>query len=351
MRGAALFLASLLALLAAERAAVACAVCAAEDPTIDAPGLERAFAHRLRLGAEALAGSVSEAAADGRLLTVSDLRFAVNAQLAASKDLLLSATLPVLDRALFDGGASARSWVLGDAEARVTNVAWRGGGLVAQSLTLSLGVKLPTAPEERDLRGAPLPDELQPGCGSVVPYAGAAYSARRGALSGQASALVYLPFSVRDGPHAGDSLRLTAFTQVQATMAVATRFGVKVRIDGTGELAPGIADLNSGGLAGYVTSDLLLRPTPDLVISFGGAFPVVQAFLGTHRETAIANVQVGIESLTGLSNGRQKKGSVRAGGGEPQDAAVWGYCSGHATRSVSLSPRYPVPAGHRGMQN
>jgi hypothetical protein len=279
-------------LTAAPKIASACAICSASDPTMSAAGAEQPFANRLRVDVEALVGGVSEGAANGRWLALDDRRLAVTLAYAPSRDLLVSLVVPTLDRTLFDGPTHTTMLALGDVDLRVYDVAWRRDGRTRRRLALLAGMRGPTAPVERDSFGVPLPVDLQPGCSAITPYVGAAYIVERGALSMQVSAILALPFSVRDAPHAGDSFRTSAWMQVQPTTRVATRFGVRTRIDSTGELSPGVPDLDSGGFAGYVTSDVVMSPADDVVVSVGAAFPVVQAWLGMHRETAIASAQI-----------------------------------------------------------
>jgi hypothetical protein len=281
-----------IALTGAARMGAACAVCSADDPTMTASGAEQPFAHRLRIDVEALVGGVGEAAADGRWLALDDRRLSVTAAYAPSRDVLVSLVVPTLDRTLYDGATHSTTLSLGDVDLRVYDVAWRRDGRTRRRFAFLAGGRAPTAPVERDTEGAPLPVELQPGCSSIVPYVGAAYVAERGMLSTQLSAVIALPFSVRNAPHAGDSLRMSAWIQAQPARSFATRFGVRARLESTGELAPGAPDFNSGGFAGYVTSDIVVSPAEDVVVSVGAAFPVLQAWLGEHRETAIASAQI-----------------------------------------------------------
>ena len=66
----------------------------------------------------------------------------------------------------------------------------------------------------------------------------------------------------------------------------------RAQIDATGELASGVADLSSGGFVGFVTTDVLVAPWRDVVVSVGAAFPIVQALYGEHRESTIGSVQL-----------------------------------------------------------
>lgn len=277
------------------RGAWACAVCAAADPTINAPGAEQPFHRRLRLSLELLVGAVREGTPDARVLQVADQRLALTASYAPVRDLLVSVVVPGLHRSLSGSGENADTLVLGDLDLRAYGTAWRGTGAWRRSFGLLGGMKLPTAPLQEDSRGLSLPAELQPGCSSLVPYLGASYSLGRGIWSGQLSVSVYLPFSIRTAPHPGYSLRAVSWVQAQPFRVLATRVGLSTRVDATGELSPGVADLNSGGLIGYVTTDVLVSPVTDLVLSVGALFPVAQALLGTHREGTIASARIGYD--------------------------------------------------------
>jgi hypothetical protein len=272
-------------------AVLACAVCASADPTLQAPGFEQPFAQRFRLGVDALVGRVAEDTPDGRRLELDDLRLSATATYAPTRDLLFSLTVPALERSLHDVASRTSALIPGDVDARVYGVASRSIDATRRQLGFFGGFKGPTAPIERDMFGVPLPVELEPGCGSIVPYVGSAYAIGRGRYSGQVSAALYLPFSVRDQPHPGDSLRTTAWLQIQATHAFATRFGMSTRLDSTGQLSATVADLNSGGFVGYVTTDVLVSPTTDLVVAAGAMFPVVQAWFGVHRESTITGLR------------------------------------------------------------
>lgn len=206
--------------------------------------------------------------------------------------LLVSVAVPVLYRTLQDGPTVASSFVPGDVEARAYAVLSRNVGATSRQLALVGGVRGPTAPIQLDARGAALPAELQPGCGALVPYLGLAYAVGGRWITGEASATLTMPFSIRDGPHAGDSLRAAAWMQIEPTSLVGTRFGMRVQLDSTGELSQGVTNLNSGGFIGYVTTDAIASPWMDVVVSVGAAFPLVQALMGEHRESTIASVQL-----------------------------------------------------------
>jgi hypothetical protein len=140
-----------------------------------------------------------------------------------------------------------------------------------------------------------LPTELQPGCSGIEPLFGVAYTAGRGRWSGEASALVALPLALRDAPHTGDSLRFGGSMQLQLRDALAARLGLRARVDSSGEISTGVVDLNSGGFVAYVAPEISARPMTDVVASIGLTIPVVQLWLGAHRESSTLGVRVAVD--------------------------------------------------------
>jgi hypothetical protein len=177
---------------------------------------------------------------------------------------------------------------MGDVELRAQYLAYESRGRFGRRrFGLIGGLKLPTAPLGYDPRGVLLASTLQPGCGSIAPTLGAYYATSHGAWSAYASGSLFLPFSIRDGPHSSDSARLVAHVQYQPLPRLAGRVGTFVRIDASGQLAQGVDDPNSGGVIGYITSEIVASPIPDLVVTAGVFLPALEAFRGTHHESAI----------------------------------------------------------------
>jgi len=266
-----------------------CAVCATADPMVDAPGSERSFAGRLRATLDARMGGASAADPDGTSVDVVDRRLEGTLAWAPSSDVLLSLGVPVLDRTIASNGQDVERASLGDVEARAQLVAWSDEyARVRRRFVLFGGTKLPTAPLQDDPSGALLPSVLQPGCSSIVPLLGAAYTTSRAPWSWMASGTLLLPFVVRQGaPHAGDSLRASLVGQWQPLRWLGARAGLQGRLDGEGLLASGDPDPSSGGFVGYVSADALFSPATDLVLTLGGMVPVLQAWRGEHHEEPI----------------------------------------------------------------
>ena len=266
------------------RAAEACAVCATGDATLVPAEGERAFRDRVQLVADFRAGRVEEGG-----INVDDRRLELSGSYAPSEDLLFTLGVPALTRSISSRAGDLERTSLGDVELRVR--ATRGrllAGGVRERFGVFAALKLPTAPQESDPSGALLASALQPGCGSLVPAAGLDYGLARGVWSGFGGLSLWLPFPVRSGPHAGDSIRLAARVQWQPVSFLAVRVGPSFQLDTAGELASGVDDPNSGGVLGYAAGEVALRPVTDLVVSFGAFYPALQLLRGDHREGPIA---------------------------------------------------------------
>lgn len=270
------------------RPAAACAVCGAGDPTLTVMGTEKAFVGRVRAGLELKLGSlrVGEPGVDEVNLTEGRVEAAVS--YAPLRTLFLSLGVPVLHReAFFHDGSRVAFTGLGDLELRAKQFVWSGTrGLYRHQAAIQGGLKLPTAPVERDAAGAALATALQPGTGAITPFLGVFYGLAQGPWSLYASASLYLPFAVRSGPHATESFRTSAAAQRQVGRRFAARLGIDTRLDGTAS-ADDKPDPSSGGFVGYLSPQLVVSPTTDLILQAGAHFPVVQALRGFHREGAI----------------------------------------------------------------
>jgi hypothetical protein len=155
-------------------------------------------------------------------------------------------------------------------------------------LGVLFALKLPTAPLAMGPDGTALSSVLQPGGGSVVPAGGLDYAIGRGAWSGYAGLSVWLPFAVRAGPHAGDSVRTSLRAQWQPSRVLAFRAGANVNAETSCERSAGTVDPDSGGVVVYAAGEVAVTPLPDLVLDVGLLFPAVQALLGDHREGPVA---------------------------------------------------------------
>jgi hypothetical protein len=267
------------------RPARACAVCSQSSPTLTGAGGEKAYDGRLRASVDGRAGSARTGSGAG-LVQLDDRRLELALAYAPTPDFLAAVVVPGLYRSMRSQKASGGEAVLGDVDARTSYRLWSSDDRQRQ-LHLVSGLKFPTAPIQSDREGRPLSAELQPGCGSLVPYIGVDYTSTVRMWTFSSGGSVFVPVPVREGPHPGYSVRARAAVQVQPIRYLAARAGVSARFDATGELAPGQNDPNSGGLVGYATAGLLVSPTSDLVVSLEAFFPVLQSLRGDHRELTI----------------------------------------------------------------
>lgn len=283
-----------LASLAGAATAEACGVCGSGDPTLTVMGAERAFDGRFRIAGDLRLGSSRVGAGAGEI-EVREQRLEVSAAYAPTATTFLSVAFPVLRRAAEGGGAhGAHKTVFtpGDVEIRAKQFVWsaRKGPFVHQA-AIQGGLKLPTAPVQTDAAGTPLPSVLQPGMGAITPFAGLFYGLVRGPWSLYSSATVYLPYAVREGPHASGSFRTSLSGQRQIGRAFAARLGLDTRLDSNASAGEKV-DPNSGGFIGYVSPELVLSPVNDLLFVVGAHFPAVQALRGHHREGALLSFGV-----------------------------------------------------------
>jgi hypothetical protein len=290
---------------------LACAVCGAAEKTLPANGAEVPFDGRKRATLELRAASF---ATSDRALHIVELRAQPGVAVAIGRDTLVGGEVPLLRRTLeAEGGerpqasglrpqagdrtstSTSTRMSVGDVELRATHTAWRSvPATTNRRLTIAAGVKLPTAPLERDPAGALMHPDLQPGCGSIVPLVGGSYVWTSSLWSAWASTSLLFPVSVRSGAHPGDSLRGSLGMQLQPSRILATRLGVHGRLDGTGEL-DGEVVRSSGGASVHVAPELVLSPTQDVVVALGASFPVVQEMRGYRATTPVLLASVGVD--------------------------------------------------------
>jgi hypothetical protein len=288
-----------------DREAGACAVCGAADKALPANGNEVPFAGRKRAIVEGRGASFTSL---DRGVTVQEVRAEATTSVALGPATMLGVSAPLVLRAVTSrdaregsplgarqGEARVERAMPGDVELRAAHTAYRSRpATIARRLTLAMTVKVPTAPIDRDARGAALHPDLQPGCGAIVPWVNATYAWSGPLWSAWSSAGFLLPASVRDGPHPGASLRASATLQLQPTTKLATRVGVHGRWDGAGELDDEVVKA-SGGAALHIAPEIVLSPTTDLVVSLGASFPAIQAMRGYRSTSPVVLASVGLD--------------------------------------------------------
>lgn len=286
-------LAVITALLGGERVAAACAVCSVGDPTLTTMGAEQPFRNRVRgaIGVQDRTDAIGQERVDR--IKLREQRLDATLSWAPWSWLFLSATMPVLRREVTYVNLAKRVELgPGDLELRARAFVWRDREYGPHHLlALTGGVKLPTAPTAHGTSGERLPQELQPGTGSVDPIAGASYSFFAWPWSFYGSVQLTWPTMTVEGARSSRSVRGSAVGQWQATDWLGLRLGLDGRVDGRA-LEDGRPDRDSGGFIGYVSPELVFSPALDLTVAAVVRLPVVQQLEGFHREGRILGLTV-----------------------------------------------------------
>jgi len=272
-------------LAAAPRSARACASCSCGDPTLTAMGTEQPFRNRLRASLD-LRHRIDDIGTGAGELRLSEQRLDAQLAWAPVRSVFLLATMPALRREVSYAGDlfSRTSWGPGDAELRAKAFIYRDRDFAPRHLVaLIAGMKLPTAPLERDDAGQLLPIEVQPGTGSFDPILGASYAHFAAPLSLYASVQAFLPNAGTDGYRASRSLRTTVAAQRQLSDAVAARLAVDTRLDGRA-VEHGAAAEDSGGFIAFASPELLLSPVTDLTLGAYARISAINRLQGRHVE-------------------------------------------------------------------
>ena len=258
---------------------LACAVCGAAEKTLPTNGSEVPFEGRKRATLELRAASFETT---DHALRVVELRAQPGVAMAVGPATLVSAEVPLLRRTLSlaapiaatsqpadkptlpprasHRATSSNVTSLGDVELRASHMAWRSAPqAVARRLTISAGVKLPTAPLEHDPAGCLC---------SPSRFAMARILETRCAAS--------------------------ATFQLQPARILATRLGAHGRLDGTGEADDEVVR-RSGGASVHVAPEIVVMPTQDVVFSVGASFPLVQEMRGYRATTPVLLASLGLD--------------------------------------------------------
>lgn len=288
--------------------ALGCAVCGAAERTLPSQGNEVPFEGRKRATVELRAASFATA---DHSLGIVELRAQPGLAMAVGQATMVDVEVPLLRRRLVIDeraasqtaprlgppaeNASTNTGMLGDVELRATHTPWRSApAAVTRRLSIAAGVKLPTAPLERDPAGREVHPDLQPGCGSVVPLVAISHAWSSALWSATTGASLLFPVAVREGSHPGDSLRASFTLQLQPARVLATRIGVHGRLDGTGEMNDEVVR-SSGGASVHLAPELVLSPVDDVVIALGASFPAVQEMRGYRTTAPVLLASVGVD--------------------------------------------------------
>ncbi len=289
---AALFGATTLAIVCSlGEAAQACASCGCGDPTLTTLGTGKPFAGRLRgsLGLSYRTDAIGQARVNR--VELEEERLDASIAWAPLPSWFLAVTLPVVRKQVTYVNLEQRTRLsLGDVELRNKFFVFQDRDFSPRHLVaVEAGLKLPTAPLERDTQGNLLPLEVQAGTGSFDPIGGVSYALFQLPWSGYLSATGTYPTKGIEGSRASRSLRTTLAAQYQPMNLLALRLGLDTRLDGRAR-EDGRPEPDSGGFIAYVSPSVLLSPLVDLILMAGVQVPVFNALDGYHDEGAVYNL-------------------------------------------------------------
>lgn len=264
---------------------MACSTCLVGDPTLTLMGTEKSYSGRLRLSL--LYGYRTEEVGVARFnqIELTEHRTTLGLTYAFNKDISLSARLPYLDKRLeYANLAEQNNRALGDLE-------------LTGKITLStddlnahrhlwgtiVGIRLPTASEQKTINGQTADIDNQTGTGAYVPQAGVWYGFYRYPYFIYTSGVVHYAFEGFGDFKAGTAVVGTVTTQYAINYKIALQLGLDSRWSAANHF-DGQTDPDSGGIISFLSPKLIYSPTSDLIIHFGFQYPVLNRLDGEHKE-------------------------------------------------------------------
>ncbi len=266
--------ASLLAILAIERTAAACATCSCGDATLVSMGAEQPFDERLRTSLDLRTRSERSGIPGRDQIDVREWRSELSAAYSPADRLTLSLGVPLVQRTLQTVSlAEERGRGLGDVELRARATLLRDRSLAPRHLvTVGLGVTTPTAQRLGGPGDVPLSDDAQPGAQVLALAPSLAYAHFAQPWSAYLSATWLAPVWGRTALRPGSSLRTTAAIQLQPWSALAMRGGVDTRWESAATVAERPLPY-SGGWMAAMSVDALVSPVEDVIVQAGAKLP------------------------------------------------------------------------------
>ena len=263
----------------------ACAACACGDPTVTVMGAQQPFDNRVRVALEFQHRRDGIGGSGVDRIELNEQRLSLSAAYAPWRWLMLSVSVPFVRRELSDVTlATDTLWGPGDAEVRARAFVFRDRAFApTHLLAINTGMRLPTAPLDRDATGAYREPELQAGSGSFDPLLGLSYAWFAHPWSAYVSEIVYIPSRGRADFRVGTSWRGTHTLQYQFGTAFALRGGLDFRLEQRARSGSTI-EPDSGGFVLFLSPSMVWTPATDLVLSASVHLPVLNALYGLHDE-------------------------------------------------------------------
>ncbi len=256
-------------------------------------GTEKPFRNRVRASVDARyrTDKIGEPGVDQ--IKLAETRLDGQLAWAPHERVFVLGSLPFLRRSVgYVNGAETDTFALGDVELRAKAFIFADRTFAPRHLyALHAGLKIPTAPRQRGDDGRFLPIEVQPGTGSWDPMFGMSYAFFARPWSFYASAQGSVPARGTAEFRASPSVRTATSVQRQFAPQIAARLGVDTRLDAR-SYEGGRPERDSSGFIAFLSPELLLSPTTDLLFVLSVRVPVVQALAGFHSEGPVFGIGV-----------------------------------------------------------
>ncbi len=280
-----------------EREALACAVCAAGETTLAPRENGKPSEGGYGGAADVRVGTLRS----GNTARLRELRLEASVHFAPFDGYRFRLAMPALVRSFTAAGSDGeRVLTAGDLTASIDTEIERStrelfGRSWRRVLTLTTGLALPTAPVATASGGEYLPSIFQPGCNAVTPEVELSYRFTDARFTFSVGPRARLPLPVREAPHRGALVGLGASVQWQPHVRFAVRLGTSARLELEGADARGRGDGLSGGFFGYLSPELVVRPTASTTLTAGAHAPIVQNTRGGQFESVVFATRLAIE--------------------------------------------------------
>lgn len=264
----------------------ACSTCHCGDPTLTVHGEEIPYAGRLRPVTQFRYQTEEMGYAGINKQKIEEFRGSFSLAWAPAAWGTFGITVPVVSRNLETVSlATSKATSLGDVDLqgkfflfqeREASPRHRAG--------LIVGLRLPTAIEQKNALGVPLSFDVQPGAAALIPRGGAWYGYYRDPFSFYASAVAHWGATHGiQGYEFGTAGTFTMATQYQPAPWLALRLGMDARVS-RNDRYYGITDPDSGGFIAFLSPAVSVEFVEDLLGSIEVQIPVIDRLNGAHDE-------------------------------------------------------------------
>lgn len=279
-------------------AATACPTCACGNPALLSMGADQPYDGRIRLGTTFRAWQQIDGAVGVDQATLRELRLDLLVSWSPLRRWSFVLDLPLQVRERTDVAlARERGFGPGEGSLSARVLLLGAEGFRPRHLVSLVGsVRLPTAPTLRDGKtGQQLELDAQLGPGSFVPGLGVSWAAFIGdQWSTLASLTAEVPIEGRFGLRIGPSVALIGWAQFQPWKWLGFRAGVDTRFEAV-SFVSGMADASNSGVLLQALGDVVVAPTPKVMLSAGARVPFLDVRGAPHQQSPIFLVSLVVD--------------------------------------------------------